>query len=208
MSNTDTGIGAAVKRREDLRFLTGRGKYTDDINRPHQTFAYMLRSPHASAKIKSISTAAAQAAEGVVAVFTGADLECGSIPCGWLVKSADGSDMKEPPHPPLAKGAVHHVGDQVAVVIAETLLQAKAAAALIDVDYDVLPAVIDMEQATAGGAAVHDEAPDNICFDWVLGDAAEIDAALAASAHRVSMRLVNNRLVPNAMGTALLHWRI
>ena len=199
MSNTDTGIGAAVKRREDLRFLTGRGKYTDDINRPHQTFAYMLRSPHASAKIKSISTAAAQAAEGVVAVFTGADLECGSIPCGWLVKSADGSDMKEPPHPPLAKGAVHHVGDQVAVVIAETLLQAKAAAALIDVDYDVLPAVIDMEQATAGGTAVHDEAPDNICFDWVLGDAAEIDAALAASAHRVSMRLVNNRLVPNAL---------
>jgi carbon-monoxide dehydrogenase large subunit len=194
------GIGASVKRSEDMRFLTGRGNYTDDIVRPHQAYAYILRSPHASAKIRGIDTVAAKSAAGVIAVYTGVDLQCGSIPCGWLVNNADGSPMKEPAHPPLAQGAVRHVGDQVAVIIAETLAQAKAASELIEVDYDVLPAVVDMEKAVAGGQAVHEEAPDNLCYDWVLGDdVASVDAVIAASTHQVSLRLTNNRLVPNAM---------
>ena len=199
MSKTETGIGASVRRVEDQRFLTGLGNYTDDINRPHQTYAYILRSPHASAKIRGIDTKAAQAAEGVVAVFTGADMECGSIPCGWLVNSADGSPMKEPAHPPLAKDAVRHVGDQVALVVAEELQQAKAAAMLIEVDYETLPAVVDMEKAVAGGPAVHAEAPDNLCYDWVIGDKDEIDKELADSTHQVSLRITNNRLVANPM---------
>lgn len=203
MSNTNTGIGASVKRREDLRFLTGKGTYTDDINRPGQAYAYFVRSQLAHAKIKSVDTATAKGAPGVVGVWTGEDLQCGSIPCGWLVKNKDGSDMNEPPHPPLAQGKVHHVGDQVAVVVAETLSQAKAAAAMVHVDYEQLDAVTDMEQALSGGANVHDEAPGNLCYDWELctaeGGEAEIDKEIAAAKHSVSLRIVNNRLIPNAM---------
>jgi carbon-monoxide dehydrogenase large subunit len=121
----NTGIGAEVKRVEDFRFLTGNGNYTDDINRPNQTYAYMLRSPHAHATINSIDTAAAETAPGVVAIFTGDDMQVGGLPCGWQIHSEDGSPMHEPPHPSLAQGKVRHVGDQVAVVIADTLEQAK-----------------------------------------------------------------------------------
>ena len=121
-----TGIGASVKRVEDQRFLTGRGNYTDDINRPNQTHAYMLRSPHAHATINSIDTLEASAASGVVAVFTGADMEVGGLPCGWLIHNEDGTPMHEPGHPPLAVGKVRHVGDQIACVIANSLDQAKA----------------------------------------------------------------------------------
>src|ERR1700741_3822773 len=117
--STATGIGAAVKRREDFRFLTGRGNYTDDINRPGQTYAYILRSPHAHAKIGKIDAAKAKAAPGVVAVFTGADYDRGGVPGGWQIHSKDGSPMIEPPHLPLCKDEVRHVGDQVALVIAE-----------------------------------------------------------------------------------------
>ena len=126
------GIGAAVKRREDFRFLTGQGRYTDDINRPGQTYAYILRSDQAHAKI-SVDTSAAAAADGVVAVFTGDDMEVGSLPCGWQVDSTDGTPMREPAHPPLAQGFVRHVGDQIAVVIAESLQQAQDAAELVNV---------------------------------------------------------------------------
>lgn len=202
MSDKSNGIGAAVRRREDLRFLTGKGKYTDDIVRPGQAYAHILRSPLAHAKIKSINTAAAKKAPGVVGIWTGDDLQCGGLPCGWLIKNKDGSDMKEPPHPPLAQGKVHHVGDQVAVVVADTLQQARDAAQLIEVDYEQLPAVIDMEKAESG-EAIHEAAPDNVCFDWELclaeGGEAEIDKALADSAHCVSLRIDNNRLAPNAM---------
>ncbi len=114
----NTGIGASVKRIEDQRFLTGKGNYTDDINRPDQTYAYMLRSPHAHAKIITIDSSDAQASEGVVAIFTGEDMQVGGLPCGWQIHSEDGSPMHEPPHPALAQGKVRHVGDQVAVVIA------------------------------------------------------------------------------------------
>lgn len=200
---SEHGIGASVKRVEDFRFLTGRGTYTDDIQRPNQTVAYFLRSPHARAEIKRIDTGAAQAAPGVVAVFTGADMQVGSLPCGWQIHNKDGSPMKEPEHPPLAKGAVRHVGDQVAVVIAETLQQAKDAAERIEVEYAVQTPVVDMHKAIAGGDTVHDDIADNTCFDWQLclaeGGEAAVDKAIADAAHRVSLRLRNNRLVPNAM---------
>lgn len=203
MSIKENGIGAAVRRREDARFLTGRGQYTDDISRPGQAFAHILRSPLAHAKIKSIDASDAKKSPGVLGVFTGEDLKCGSIPCGWLVKNKDGSDMNEPPHPPLAQGKVRHVGDQVAVVVAETLQQAREAALKIKAEYEPLDAVVDMEKALAGGANVHDEAPGNLCFDWELcmaeGGEKEIDEAIQGSAHQVSMRIVNNRLAPNAM---------
>ncbi|MGH7112107.1 MAG: xanthine dehydrogenase family protein molybdopterin-binding subunit, partial [Stellaceae bacterium] len=140
-------IGAAIRRKEDFRFLTGAGHYTDDINRPGQLHAYLLRSPHAHAGIGSIDTAAARAAPGVHAVFTGADMETGGLPCGWLVTSKDGAPMIEPLHPVLARGKVRHIGDPVALVIAETLEQAKDAAERIAISYDPLPAVVAADEA-------------------------------------------------------------
>ena len=203
MSST-TGIGAAVKRREDFRFIKGLGKYTDDLNLPGQLYMYVLRSPLAHAKINGIDTSQAKSAPGVAAVFTGADIDAsgaGGMPCGWLVTGRDGSPMKEPKHPILATGKVRHVGDPVAAVIAETYTQARDAAELIMLDLEELPAVIDMKKALTRRrrAAVHDEAPDNLCFDWELGDKAATDAAFARAAHVTKLDLINNRLVPNAM---------
>ena len=157
---SETGIGASVRRKEDGRFVTGQGRYVDDINRPGQLHAYILRSPEAHAELASVDTAAAQAAPGVVAVFTGADLaadEVGGVPCGWLIHNKDGSPMVEPPHPALAQGRVRHVGDQVALVIADTKAQAKAAAALIEVDYNSLE---DADAVGAGGCC-QDESSDD-----------------------------------------------
>jgi len=197
------GIGAAVRRKEDLRFLSGRGQYTDDINRPGQTHAHILRSPHAHAAIKAIDTTAARAMPGVLAIFTGADLAAeniGGIPCGWQIHNKDGSPMAEPMHPALAIGKVRHVGDQVAVVIAETRAQARDAAEAIIVDYDVLPAAATMDQALAGGAPqIHEAAPGNLCYDWHIGDKAALDAAFAKAQKVVTFETTNNRLVPNAM---------
>ncbi|HJO04526.1 MAG TPA: xanthine dehydrogenase family protein molybdopterin-binding subunit [Acidobacteriota bacterium] len=197
----EQGIGAAVRRKEDARFLTGRGRYTDDINLPGQTYASIVRSPEAHAAIGSIDTSAAASAPGVVAVITGADLEgVGGLPCGWQVHSKDGSPMVEPQHPVLATDRVRHVGDPVAVVVAETKAQAKAAAALVEIGYEPLPAIADLNQAIADGApSVWDDAPGNICFDWELGDAAATDAAFESAEHIVSLDVVNNRLVPNAI---------
>ena len=198
-----TGIGAAVKRREDFRFLKGIGKYTDDITLPGQTYLYLLRSPLAHAKINGIDVSQAKSAPGVVAVFTQADIDAsgpvGGLPCGWLVTSRDGSPMKEPKHPILASGKVRHVGDPVVAIVAETLQQAKDAAELVAVDYEELPAVVDMKSALTKGTAVHEEAANNLCFDWELGDKAAVDAAFANAAHVTKLDLVNNRLVPNAM---------
>ena len=194
------GIGASPKRKEDLRFLSGRGNYTDDINRPNQTYAVMLRSPHAHATIRGIDTAAAAAMPGVVAIYTGADMVVGSLPCGWLIHNKDGSPMNEPGHPPLAQGKVRHVGDIVAVVIAETRPQARDAAEAIVVDYDVLPAATSMAAALAPGAPLlHEGAPGNVCYDWHIGDLATNQAAFAQAKHVVEFELVNNRLIPNAM---------
>jgi carbon-monoxide dehydrogenase large subunit len=195
----NTGIGASVTRVEDYRFLTGQGTFTDDINRPGQAYAYILRSPHAHARINGIDTTAAGAADGVVAIYTGADMQTGGLPCGWLIHSRDGSPMHEPPHPPLAQGKVRCLGDQVAIVIADSLSQAKAAAELIEVDYDVLPAVVDMKAAAGGGTLVHDDIGTNVCYDWVIGEEGDVDAALAGSAHVTEIDIVNNRLIANAM---------
>src|SRR3954469_8459882 len=157
---TATGIGAPVRRKEDQRFVTGQGRYVDDFNRPGQTYAYFLRSPHAHAAIRSIDTGPAMIMPGVIAVFTGDDLaadKIGGLICGWMIHSKDGSPMKAGPHPALAQGKVRYVGDHVAVVIAETLAQAKDAAEAITVDYEVLPAVADTAKAQAKGSPqVHD----------------------------------------------------
>ena len=195
------GIGASVRRKEDLRFLSGRGQYTDDILRPGQVYAHILRSPHAHAAIRSIDTAAARAMPGVVAVYTGADMAAiGGIPCGWQIHNKDGSPMAEPKHPVLAEGKVRHVGDPVAVVVAETRPQARDAAEAIAVDYDVLPAAVTMEAALAPGAPqVHEGAAGNLCYDWHIGDKAVADAAFAGAAKVVAFETTNNRLVPNAM---------
>src|SRR5438128_6995146 len=196
-------IGAPVRRREDYRFLTGQGTYTDDINRPGQLYAYILRSPHANARLGRIDTGPAKSAPGVVAVFTGQDLAAegiGGLPCGWLINSKDGSPMKEPPHPVLAVERVRHVGDPVAVVIADNLAQARDAAEKIAVDYAVEPAAVDVVAALKPGAPqVWAEAPGNICYDWHLGDAAAVETAMGRAAKIVKLDLVNNRLVPNAM---------
>ena len=149
-----TGIGAAVRRKEDHRFITGKGHYTDDINRPGQTYAFFVRSPHAHATIKSIDSKAAAASPGVVAVLTGAELaadKIGNLICGWMIHSKDGSPMKMAPHPALAHGKACHVGDPVAVVIAETLAQARDAAEKLKIDYAVLPAVADPGHGAKAG---------------------------------------------------------
>jgi carbon-monoxide dehydrogenase large subunit len=198
-----TEIGNPVRRREDYRFITGQGTYTDDINRPRQLYAFILRSPHANARIDGVDTNAAAKAAGVAAVYTGKDMEAdgiGGLPCGWLIHSKDGSPMKEPPHPVLASGRVRHVGDPVAVVIAESLSQARDAAELVKVDYAVEAAVTDVAEALKPGApSVHADVPGNICYDWQLGDPAAIEDALKGAARVVKLDLVNNRLVPNAM---------
>jgi carbon-monoxide dehydrogenase large subunit len=198
-----TGIGASVRRKEDQRFITGKGHYTDDINRPGQTYAYFLRSPHAHAKIKSIDTKAAAAAPGVVAVLTGVELatdKIGNLICGWMIHSKDGSPMKMSAHPALANGKANHVGDAVAVVIAETLSQARDASEKIKVDYEVLPAVADLAMAQKQDAPqIHDVAPNNTIYQWHLGDPKAVEVAFKSAKHVTKLDIVNNRLAPNAM---------
>jgi len=200
---SDTGIGVSVKRVEDRRFLTGRGNYTDDINQPRQLYAWILRSPHAHARIKSVDIKRAKEAPGIIAIFTGADMaadEVGSIPCGWQIHNKDGSPMSEPAHPPMAFEKVRHVGDQVAIVIAETKTQARDGSELISVDYEILKASIMMNDSLSKSSApVHDDVPNNICFDWEIGDKDSTDAAFTEAEHIVSIDVVNNRLIPNAM---------
>jgi len=202
MGATDPGfIGASVRRKEDYRFLTGSGQYTDDVNPPNHVHAFFLRSPHAHAKIRRIDTAKAKAAPGVVAIYTGDDLTgVNGLPCGWLITGTDGKPMNEPPHPVLAQGKARYVGDPVALVVAETPNQAKDAAELIEVDYEVLPAVVNVVDALKAGAPqIHDGAPGNRCYTWALGDKAAVDAAFAKAAHVTKLDIVNNRLIPNAI---------
>ena len=199
---SNSPIGQSLKRREDQRFLTGAGQYTDDVTLPGQTYGVFLRSPHAHARIRGIKLDAALKAPGVLKIFTGADLadaKVGGLPCGWLIHSKDGTPMKEPPHPVLAQGKVRHVGDQVALVVAETYLQAKDAAELIEVDYDELPAVVDPASADKAGALVHDDVPGNTCYDWGHGNKDAVDAAFAKAANVTRLDIINNRLIPNAM---------
>ncbi len=200
---TDYGIGASVRRKEDQRFLLGKGRYTDDINVAGQTHAVFLRSPHAHAIIEGIDTQAAKAAPGVVAVLTGDDLAAdgiGPLICGVTVTSDDGEPHRAPAHPALAQGKVNYVGDHVAIVIAETLTQARDAAELVEVRYRPLPAVSGTaDAASPGQRQIHDVAPGNVCFNWPFGDKAAVDAAFE-SAHKVSsIELTNNRMVTNPM---------
>ena len=181
----DHGIGASVKRREDIRFLTGKGRYTADINLRGQAIAFFARSEMAHATINSINTAAAEAMPGVLKIMTGADFAAtGGNPAGWYIPSRDGTAMKEPKRPVLAHGKVRHVGDAYAVVIAETLEQAKDAAAAIEADFTELPAIVNMADAVANPShRVHDEIADNVCFDWgwIEDNRAAVDAAFASA---------------------------
>ncbi|TSA87733.1 molybdopterin-dependent oxidoreductase [Deinococcus detaillensis] len=191
-------IGKAVKRVEDPRFITGQGHYTDDINVHGQLHAAMLRSPYSHAKIGTIDASAALALEGVRAVLTGqdfADAKVGSIPTGWLLP-----DLKIPPHPAIAHGEVHYVGDIVAVVIADTRALAEDAVALIEVDLEPLGGVsLGSDALKEGAPLVHPEAPGNVAFNWEIGDAAAADELFKQADHVVSLKLRNHRLVPNAI---------
>ena len=194
---TGSLLGASVLRREDQRFLTGRGRYTDDIQLPGLTHAAFVRSPHAHARIRSIDASRATSRPGVRAVYTGADLERGgvkSLPTAWLLP-----DIKLVPHPVLATSTVRYVGEPVAVVIADSAYLARDAADLVDVDYEPLDAVVEPTSAVGAGTSLHAEAPDNRCFHWTLGDRAASDAVFAGAARVVKERMVNNRLVPVAI---------
>ncbi|MBI3989926.1 MAG: molybdopterin-dependent oxidoreductase [candidate division NC10 bacterium] len=198
MATTTKLFGSRIKRREDPRLITGKGNFVDDVKLPGTTSAAFVRSPHAHARIRAINTAPAKAAPGVVAVYTGKDLvegKVGGLPCGWLLP-----DIKLPPHPPLAVDKVHHMGEAVAVVIAENPYAAKDAAELVEVDYEVLPAVTDGEKALQSGAPVlHDQAPGNLCFSWTIGDKDKTEVAFKDAAQVVKQRLINQRLIPNAI---------
>jgi len=197
-----TGIGASVRRKEDHRFITGSGRYTDDINRPGQAHAYFLRSPHAHATIKRIDASKALAMPGVLAVLTGDDLaadKIGGLICGWMIHNKDGSPMRAGGHPALAQGKVRYVGDHVAVIIADTLAQARDASEAVVVDYGVLPAVVDTATAMKSKTVVHDVAPNNSVYNWHLGNKDDTEKAFKAARHVVKMNIVNNRLAPNPM---------
>ncbi len=197
------GIGQSVVRKEDKRFITGKGKYTDDIKLQGLTQAHFVRSPHAHARIKSIDTSAAKAMPGVVAVLTGSELvgdKIGNLICGWMVHSKDGSPMKMGAFPAMANETVRWVGQAVAVVIAETKNLARDAAEAVVVDYEELQAVVDVREAVKPGAPqLHPEAANNTIYQWSIGDQSATDAAIAGAAHVVTMDIMNNRLVPNPM---------
>lgn len=202
MSTTNGMIGQSVKRVEDKRFITGKGRYTDDIILPGQTYAAFARSPYGHAKILSVDIEAAKAMPGVIVIFTGADVaDVNGVPCGWQVNFKNGETMKEPKHPLLLSDKVRQVGDPVAIVIAETREQAVDAAEAINVDYEELPVVVSAADAIKPGAPlVHDDVPGNICFDWQLGNPKEeVDEAMSQAAHVTTLEFINQRVVPNAI---------
>ena len=197
------GIGQAVSRKEDPKFLTGKGRYVDDMVLSRMTHGYVLRSPHANAKIKSIDTSAAEAAPGVIAVFTGAHIEAaglGGIPCMTIIPFLLQGEAVQRPAAALAKDEVKCVGARVAFVVAETLAQAKDAAELIDVDYEILPAVTTAAAARADGAPlVYDGTDSNLTFQYAMGNAEAVEAALAGAHHVTRARINNNRVTTNSM---------
>ncbi|SHK74760.1 xanthine dehydrogenase, molybdenum binding subunit apoprotein [Roseovarius marisflavi] len=199
----DGGIGASTKRREDVRFLTGNGNYTDDINLHGQAYVHFLRSDVAHGLINKVDTEAASAMPGVLRIFTGADFEgVGGIPCGWQVTDRFGEVMQEPAHPVLAQGKVRHVGDPIAAIVAETYAQARDAAEAIEYDIDELPAVVNMKDALKEGAPkVHDDLKSNLCYDWgfVEENKGAVNEAFEKAAHVTTLELVNNRLIANPM---------
>ncbi|WP_306031452.1 xanthine dehydrogenase family protein molybdopterin-binding subunit [Stappia sp. MMSF_3263] len=203
MAGSVEGIGARVRRREDKRFITGKGRYTDDMSVAGMAHAAFVRSPHAHAKVRGIDAAAARAMPGVIAVLSGQELVAdgvGNLICGWMIHSKDGTPMKMGAWRALESEHVRHVGQAVAVVIAGTKAQARDAADAVEVDYEPLAAVVDALEALKEGAPqLHEEAPGNLIYDWEIGDAAATDAAFASAAHVTRMEIRNNRLVPNPM---------
>ncbi len=200
-----TGIGQSVRRKEDPRFLVGDARYTDDVVLPGQTFAVMLRSPHAHAAIRSLDASVAASMPGVLAVLTGEDVAAaglGGIPCGWGVTDRHGQPMKEPPHPLIAKDVVRHVGEIVAMVVAESLAEARDAAEAIAVNYDPMPAAVSVVEAIERGAPrVHSDLADNLCYDWTIGEAEPVEAAFARANTVARIALVNNRIIANPIET-------
>src|ERR671930_1893208 len=198
MPETHRLFGTSIKRREDPRFITGKGNYVDDVKLPGTTYAAFVRSPHGHARIRAIDIAPAMKLNGVFAVFTGKDLVDGgvkSLPVGWLLPN-----IKIPQHLPLAVDRARYMGDAVAVVIAETPYLARDAAELVEVDYEPLPAAVEGARAIQPGApAGHDEVPDNVCFRWSIGDKDKTDAAFRGAARVVKQSFVNHRLIPNAI---------
>jgi carbon-monoxide dehydrogenase large subunit len=200
---TKFGLAQSVRRVEDPRLLKGSGRYTDDIVLPGMLHGIVVRSPHAAAKLGTIDTTAARSLRGVKAIYTAADLNADAIapmPCAAPVQNRDGSAMASPPHPALADGAVRHVGDPVAFIVADTAAAARDAADLVSIDYAGEPAVIDLARATDPGAPlVWPEASNNVAFDWDIGDQAATDALFAAAAHITRLTVVNNRVVVASM---------
>ncbi|WFP73637.1 xanthine dehydrogenase family protein molybdopterin-binding subunit [Mesorhizobium sp. WSM4906] len=197
------GVGARVARKEDKRFITGGGRYVDDMVVPGMKHAVFVRSPHAHAEIKKINVKNAQAMPGIVGVLTGKELKAdgiGNLICGWMIHSKDGTPMKMGAWSPLAVDKVRYVGDAVVIVIADTKGQARDAAEAVEITYKELKAVVEATKALEKGAPqVHAEAENNLIFDWELGDGKATDAAIKSAAHVTRMKIVNNRLVPNAM---------
>src|SRR5215468_2033761 len=200
-SITKFGIGQPVLRSEDPVLVCGEGRFTDDVSLPRQAYAVIVRSPHAHGIIQDVGTDAARQMKGVLGIYTGADLTAyGTLKCIVPFKNRDGSEMRKPPRHALALGKVRYVGDPIAVVVAETLLQAKDAAEAVELDIEPLPAVVDPEEATRASAPVlYDEAPDNIALDYHYGDSEKVKAAFAGAAHVTKLKIVNSRVVANAM---------
>jgi carbon-monoxide dehydrogenase large subunit len=203
MTGSAEGIGARVTRREDKRFITGKGRYTDDMAVAGMCHAAFVRSPHAHARVTSLDADAARAMPGVIAVLTGEELAAdgvGNLICGWMIHSKDGTPMKMGAWRALEHETVRHVGQAVAVVVAETRAQARDAADAVVVDYEALDAVVDSLDALKPGAPqIHPEAEGNLIYDWEIGDEAATEAAFASAAHVTKMEIRNNRLVPNPM---------
>ena len=197
------GIGARVARKEDKRFLTGKGRYTDDMSVPGMKYAVFVRSPHAHAKILKVDASAAKDMPGVIDVLHGKQILAdgiGNLICGWMIHSKDGSPMKMGAWRPLAHETVRYVGDAVAIVVADSVAEARDAAEAVVVDYQELPVVIDASKALeAGQPQLHPEAPNNLIFDWQIGDESETDKAIASAAHVTEVTIHNNRLSPNPM---------
>lgn len=197
----EQSIGKSVLRKEDLRFITGNGRYTGDIDLRGQTYGYFVRSPYAHAVVGEVDTSEARSMPGVVAILTGkqvAEDELGGLPCGWMIHSKDGSEMKQPLHPVMAATKVNYVGEPVALVVADSFDEAKNAAEHVSVDYEELPAVVSTAAAQSG-PDIYAEAPGNTCYQWELGEKAATDAAIEGAAHVTRYSLTNNRLIPNAL---------
>jgi len=190
---TEDGIGVPLRRREDRRFLTGRGRYVHDIVLPRQLHAVFLRSPHAHAEIVAIDKAEALASPGVAAIFTAGDVTTDKLnggPCAWGIAGKDGKPMMEPPHSLLARGKVRHIGDPVAMVVADSVDAARNAAERINVNYRILPAVTEAVAAMQPGAPqLYEDVPNNLCCDWAIGDSAATDAAFARAHHLAKIDL-------------------